>query len=325
MITLITAVPGSGKTLSAIAIILKAIAEKRMVYTNISGLQKELIDPTGVYLHDAPDDWRETPEGSLVIYDECQQPHLYPSDAKRGKVEDERLTAMETHRHTGHDLIFITQAPTFVHHHIRKLVGEHIHLYRARGVSGAMKYTWSHTCDNPNDRAEQQRADSYFWKYDKSLYKYYKSASVHTYKFKVPKKLATLSFFILMAIGYLIYKVFYNDGLSMLAGNEIHSLATQEPNTPATVKPTHNVPATVGGYTPPPTNYLAETTPERIYAFSAVPEAIPVSGCVSYRNKCMCFSEAGYTLELENKVCRDAIKSPLPRVIQQRSGNSRKV
>ncbi len=41
-------------------------------------------------------DWRDTPEGSLVVYDEAQQVHLYPSNAQRGPVTDERLTAMET-------------------------------------------------------------------------------------------------------------------------------------------------------------------------------------------------------------------------------------
>lgn len=143
MITLITAVPGSGKTLYAISLIDKANKEGRAVYQNIDGLKPEAFDnPTLIY--DAPADWRDTPDGSLVIYDECQQPHLYPATAKRGLVEDERLTAMETHRHTGHDLIFITQAPTFVHHHIRKLAGQHLHFYRARGISGAMRYEWSH-------------------------------------------------------------------------------------------------------------------------------------------------------------------------------------
>ena len=31
----------------------------------------------------------------------------------------------------------------FVHHHIESWSGLHIHLYRARGIKGAMKYEWS--------------------------------------------------------------------------------------------------------------------------------------------------------------------------------------
>ena len=191
MIKLITAVPGSGKTLSAIAMIIEVLEAGRPVFTNISGLVKDKF-PNNSLLQEAPDDWRDTPEGSLVIYDEAQQAHLYPSNAQRGKVEDERLTAMETHRHSGHDLVFITQAPTFVHHHIRKLVGEHIHLYRGRGVGGAMRYEWSHTCDSPNDRKEQERATGVFWKFPKEHFGYYTSAVMHTHKFKIPYKIVAI-------------------------------------------------------------------------------------------------------------------------------------
>ena len=112
MITLITAVPGSGKTLLAVGLIVDYIAEGRHVFHNIAGLQVDKFSRPDL-IHDAPTDWRDTPHGSVVIYDECQQPHLYPATAQRGAVDDERLTAMETHRHSGHDLIFITQAPTF--------------------------------------------------------------------------------------------------------------------------------------------------------------------------------------------------------------------
>ena len=86
MIKLITAVPGSGKTLSAIAMIIEGLVAGRPVFTNINGLVKDKF-PNNSLLQDAPDDWRDTPEGSLVIYDEAQQAHLYPSNAQRGKVE----------------------------------------------------------------------------------------------------------------------------------------------------------------------------------------------------------------------------------------------
>ena len=41
MITLITAVPGSGKTLLAITLIEAALKDMRPVYTNINGLVKD--------------------------------------------------------------------------------------------------------------------------------------------------------------------------------------------------------------------------------------------------------------------------------------------
>lgn len=223
MITLITAVPGSGKTLFSISLIDAANKERRSVYTNIEGLDKSKFDFPDL-IFDAPSDWRETPDGSLVIYDECQQPDLYPATAQRGLVNDPRLTAMETHRHTGHDLVFITQAPTFVHHHVRKLVGEHYHFYRAHGVSGAMRYKWSHTCDSPNDRQEQQRSDSVMWRFPKKYFPYYQSATVHTHKFKIPVKL----FFYFIPVVLILVPALYFIGNNKFFNSSLNTL----PNTP---------------------------------------------------------------------------------------------
>lgn len=246
MITLITAVPGSGKTLYSIGLIIEALNDSRPVYTNINGLIKDKF-PNNTLLFDAPDDWRDTPAGSLVIYDECQQPHLYPANAQRGLVSDERLTAMETHRHTGHDLVFITQAPTFVHHHVRKLVGQHIHLYRARGIPAASKYEWSHVVEQPNDRREQERADFVLWKFPKEHFSFYTSAVFHTHKFKMPAKLAILFSFIFLGVAYVVYNLISNDGLAMF-NNEVVSKPTPLPVQHALDLPNLSVDWTLTGY-----------------------------------------------------------------------------
>lgn len=216
MITLITAVPGSGKTLFAIGLIIDALNEKRPVYTNINGLVKDKF-PNNHLLFDAPSDWRECPHGAFVVYDEAQQPHLYPANAQRGLVSDERLTDMETHRHGGYDLVFITQAPTFIHHHIRKLVGRHVHLYRSSGIQGAVRYEWSHVCDSPNDRREQQRADSVIWKFPKQHFSFYTSAVKHTHKFKLPFKIAFIFGFILILFAFVAYRLFSGGGFGALS------------------------------------------------------------------------------------------------------------
>lgn len=297
MITLITAVPGSGKTLYAITLIEEALTAGRPVYSNINGLVRDKFTNPHL-LCDAPDDWRDTPEGSLVIYDEAQQPHLYPSNAQRGRVDDERLTAMETHRHSGHDLVFITQAPTFVHHHIRKLVGLHIHLYRSRGIKGAMKYEWSHTCDSPNDRGEQIRADSGPWPFPAKFFPYYTSAVIHTHKFRIPKKLMVLLVFILVLVivaASLSFSTFNSLAGEKEEGEAVQALATA----------------------PPPA-----TSP---YTWSSTPEAIPVAGCIASESKgrCQCFSEKGVTLDLPHAACLSIIASPFPRNIAVSSNNKK--
>ncbi|SUO93455.1 zonular occludens toxin domain-containing protein [Suttonella ornithocola] len=297
MITLMTAVPGSGKTLYAISLIDEANKAGRAVYQNIDGLKPEMFDNPSI-IYDAPADWRDTPDGSLVIYDECQQPHLYPANAKRGLVEDERLTAMETHRHTGHDLVFITQAPTFVHHHIRKLTGQHIHFYRARGIQGAMRYEWSHTCDSPNDRKEQQRADSVMWKFPKQYYGYYKSATIHTHKFSMPVKLKILLCFLIPAILYLGYRF---SNFSMFSPEKQETI--QEQQAPQTTIPT--------------SDKENKDVPDSPYNWTNTPETVPVMGCAANRkiNRCMCFGANGATLHMPHAQCLTVIDSPLPRGI----------
>lgn len=282
MITLITAVPGSGKTLWTIGEILKLQKEGRKIYARINGL---LID--GVL--DAPDDWRETPEGSVVIYDECQE--IFPSNAKPGVVHDDRITAMERHRHTGHDLYFITQAPTFVHHHIRKLVGRHIHLYRPNGIQGANLYTWNFTCDSPNDRQEQERADHVLWKYPKEHFQFYKSATVHTHKFRFPKKIGFVLALILCGFAFVGWQL--KDGLFTGTSANLAPLAAE-----------------VGQAEPPPAALASNQ-----YTWSSTPAAVPVAGCIASesRGKCMCFDKEGTTLAMDNAQCLSVIGSPLPR------------
>lgn len=279
MITLITAVPGSGKTLFTIGRILKALDEGRAVYARIDGLLIDKVKP-------APDDWRDTPEGSLVIYDEAQE--IFPSNARPGPVTDERLTSMEVHRHTGHDLVFITQSPSFLHHHIRKLTGEHIHLYRPNGMTGANVYTWGFAVSDPNDRREQERADHYLWKFPKEHYKLYKSATIHTHKFRIPRKITFLLALILLGAGGVAYSL--ADGFKSMQPLEADSSAAAEG---------------AGSAAPAP-------LPQSTFQWTQTPPVKPVSGCIESKRGCFCYDTSMTPLDLPLQQCRAIIQAPLP-------------
>lgn len=311
MITLLTAVPGSGKSLFCIGLILKAIEEGRPVYANIAGLTIDKCYP-------APDDWRDTPEGSLVIYDEAQQPHLYPSTANRGEVKDERLRAMEVHRHTGHDLVFLSQSPSFIHHHIRKLAGEHIHLYRTLGLQAATVYKWQHVVDSPNDRGEQSRSDSYPWKFPKEHYKLYKSATVHTHKFKIPKKLAALVGVICLVFAAVAWNASTNDQ-SILTGSAFSSQT--QPETASSAKA---APSEPGGVRAAATTGQKKALPATtsLYDWSTTETAKPVSGCIYNATRCQCFDTGGQLYAMAHAQCLSVASNMLPRSIHV-GGSSR--
>lgn len=285
MIYLITGVPGSGKSLKAVQLLLEWKAEGRTIYSDIEGLNVEGVLPS-------PHDWRDTPEGSVVMYDECQK--IYPSTGRAGVADDERIRAMETHRHTGHDLVFITQAPTFLHHHIRKLVGKHFHLYRAMGLKGATVYAWDKVCQDPDDKREQKLADTTRWTYPKELFKAYKSATVHTHKFKIPKK---LFFFLIAVAAALAFAVWLLSRSSL--GNYV-GLDDKDKAPIAAAGEGAMAPPAAGDFNNPLFRELS----------ALAPQTAAISGCVSGKF-CRCFDLDGFVIDLHETTCRDLAEGNL--------------
>jgi len=202
MIYLITGTPGSGKSLLAVQWILQWRREGRPVYADIEGLAVDGVDAS-------PDDWRDSPEGSVVVYDEAQR--LFSGTGRSGRSERDDVQALETHRHTGHDIVLTTQNPTLVHHHVRKLVGEHHHLERVFGTERASVFHWSKAINDTEDKVDRQKADVMVWRFPRSLYGYYSSATVHTQRRYIPKKLIWLSVFIVGMLALVSYSVMQID------------------------------------------------------------------------------------------------------------------
>jgi len=196
MIELITGTPGSGKTLYTTTLILQYIKEGRTVYTNINGLNIDGVE-------DAPDDWRETPEGSVVVYDECQM----IMGTKVGRNIPDFIEELTIHRHTGHDIILITQGPKLLHSFVRPLVGRHRHIDRVFGTNNARVYRAEHIIETVSPSALKS-LDQVMWSYPKDNFKLYQSASVHTVKASYPARLkfaVGLFVFLLVGFGFFAY------------------------------------------------------------------------------------------------------------------------
>jgi len=286
MITLITGVPGSGKTLRAVWMIKAERDKGRAVYSDIDGLDPLL----GVL--PAPLDWRDTPEGSFVVYDEAQK--TYPSTGKPGQSDDARIQALQTHRHTGHDIVYLTQAPTLIHHDIRKLVGLHVHVHRAAGLKRATLFTWDFAVQDPNDRREQERADTENWFYPKDLFKLYKSATIHTHKFNIPKKIAGALVVIALIVLYFGGRLWWNGGFSVVT----KANASDES-------------AAVGSaLAPTPAPMVSVVTPGREWTQASV---LPrIAGCALLTRSCRCWSSTGDQLDLTEAQCLNFASGPLP-------------
>jgi zona occludens toxin len=189
MISLITGLPGNGKTLFALWWIKqKAEKEKREVYYhNI----KDLTLPWHPF---EAEKWMELPKGSIIVMDECQ--FVFEKKPNGSKLP-EHYQQLATHRHHGYDIFLITQHPTLIDNFVRQLVGQHYHAVRKFGMARNTIYEWSAANPGPQNPSSQKSAVAMKWPFPKEVYGYYKSAEVHTVKRAIPMK-------VFLAIGLVI-------------------------------------------------------------------------------------------------------------------------
>lgn len=184
MIHLITGIPGSGKTLLAIELILKNTKSEntRPLYSNIEGLDFSKLN---CFPLEDPTEWYLMPDGAIIVIDECQR---WFRPRANGSVVPEYISRFETHRHNGHDIILITQSPMLIDSNIRKLVELHQHQVRTWGQSKRTIYEWYGCNDSPQPNNSESTALKTQKRFDSKLFEYYKSASLHTGKKRLPWK-----------------------------------------------------------------------------------------------------------------------------------------
>ena len=295
MITLSTGQPGAGKTLYSIWLI-KQLAEKENRTVYYSGIPDLTLDWTEI---ENPDKWYELPVGSIIVLDECQK--LFRPRGV-GTCVPESVAAMEVHRHKGLDIFLITQHPMLVDSNIRRLVGRHIHVQRAFGANAANIHEWGQVREN----CDKQRLDSQskLWKYPKEVFGYYKSAELHTVKFRPPVKA------VLLIIGPLLVAALIFFVVSWFSKKEEGippaPAATASKSAASAAAPS----AASGGSRSvvglesfqPVVPGLPWTAPR--YASVTEPTSAPVPvGCVQSAAKCSCFSDQGVVVDVSPGVC----------------------
>jgi zona occludens toxin (predicted ATPase) len=152
MITCFTGTPGGGKTYAAIVEMVRLLREGRTVYTNVDGHDKEKCRRALGYVAGAPEGqldgrlvymdkattlhfWEVVPNGAVVVLDEVHKiwsSRTYASEGNKAFAE-----WCSTHRHTGNDVILITQALDKLDGHVRSLI-EWTHRCRKVNFLGKM-------------------------------------------------------------------------------------------------------------------------------------------------------------------------------------------
>lgn len=317
MITLLTGLPGNGKTLYALWYIKqKAEREQREVfYNNIKDLNLPWT------LLDKPEEWMNCPAGSIIVLDEAQ--FVFPKKPNGAKLPD-HYEQLATHRHHGFDIYIITQHPSLVDNFVRQLVGQHFHAVRKFGMNRATIYEWSSCNPAPQNPSSQKSAIPFKWSYPKEVFGYYKSAEVHTVKRAIPAKIfLAIGFVIAVVVGgwFLMkqYSARYEkkpDAVSQTgdfggpgAVNVVDTANVREPTSLDEIDPVADAKEYMFNQTPRVVS-LPETAPK--YDALTVPVRVPVPamcvqiGSVSVAGKeirCKCYTQQATPMDIDFNMC----------------------
>lgn len=314
MITLITGAPGAGKTLNTLKLVQHEVGDTRPIfYAGIVDLQLPWQEKSYHELQD----WRSLPDGSAIVIDEADQ--WAPVRGNKGTAQ-EFITELARHRHRGFDFYIITQKPKMLDHHLRGLVGRHLHFERAFNRNATRQLEWQRCVDDPVDYHARQEAQTSRVNFDKDYFAVYKSAEVHTHKPRVPRK----AYFILGAMGVVVVCSVLL--ISRLSGSDPEPYAVKDPDSARSSVfdyPPDSTPIargfSLGGDDPAMTReeYIASWEPRlpdfehTAPAYDGVTEVktFPRPQCIySHRSgQCSCFTQQATPLNVSNAACRQIV------------------
>lgn len=322
---LVTAPPGTGKTLYLIKMIFEYLNQGRRVYSNIDQLKIEEVVKI-----DSNADWRDLPDGSVVIFDEAQEhpafsddpiipyPEYIESDIIQNESENQyrkRLIqekkrydreykqhleqikdiarALQIHRHFGFDIILATQHPSLLNRLTLNIVGEHYHLIRPFNAKACTIFFWRRKQDNPDSADAKKNVE---WKktikFNKHYFHLYRSANVHTHKLQIPIKYLVYMMFAMLLIGSPFYLASKSEGLKMLVG------AKQEKKEDVIVN--KEMPKDLTTFKAPVESKLPDQSIEST-------RIAMISESSVY---CRAYSGTGDLLDIEDELCRKLSKNP---------------
>lgn len=308
MIYLTTGGNGAGKTLFTLKDVRdQQLKENRPVYFHGFTANQILLD-WGWKEFD-PKKWQDLPDGSVCVFDECQ--NEFPAKIQ-GELPDYINAVAQFRRKRGFDFWMITPHPSLIHVNVRRLIESpswHRHFKRSFGADMVSELRFNHaemSCEKPNAGKSGQVS---MRAYPKEVYDWYKSASLHTGKRKLPKQL-WIFLACIVVIPVLIYFVWQ------------HFLNMGKVATDPAAKPGEAMQATAAGGAPVSkhmtiTEYL-ETRKPRIadlphtapmYDEVTKPVTAPYpAACVQDAKRCLCYTQQGTLMRTSGETCQQIVK-----------------
>lgn len=312
MIYLTTGANGAGKTLLTLKDVrAQQLKENRPVYYHGFEMDEAKAAEFGWQRFD-PKDWQSLPDGSICIMDECQ--NEFPLRRSGSDVPDYIQAIAQFRRKRGFDFWMICPHPSLIDVFVRRLIDKpswHRHLKRAFGadVVSVLRFAAPDMkCEEPGAGA---RGEVSMVAYPKEVYSWYRSASLHTGKKKIPRAV-----FVLAACAIAVPSAMY------FAITGVYSNATKQAK-PAT-ETIANVP---GGNTAQNGRQVAHVMTASDYVDSRTPrlkdfahtapayddvtkptEAPYPAACVQMGKTCKCYTQQATLLQVSGSVCLQIVQ-----------------
>lgn len=289
-----TGLNGSAKTLYTLSHV-KELADKtgRPVYqVGIRGCKLP-------WLTFNPEEWFKLPSGALIIFDEAQD---YFRPRPNGAPVPEYVARLEKQRHDGYDIFLTCPHPMDLDVVVRRTVGVHKHLMRWFGQD----ISTIHEFQGCRENADKSRngSEETPWPHDKKAYAYYESATLHTIKKRIPRKLLIFP----IAIAALASSVF-------VVAHWFHKSApgaTLQGSAAAagSAEPSHAVAYTLDSFKPR-IHDLPESAP-RYDGITRPVRAPKITGSMVFRGQCHLIQADGTVYPSTQQFCMDVVKNGLP-------------
>lgn len=253
-------------------------------------------------------DWQSTPDGSIHFVDECQNDMPVRPNASQVPPH---INALSEHRKHGKDFYLITQHPQNIDLFVRRLVGTpgwHRHFKRAPGVDMVSQLQWAAVngqCEKPGSGDSGQVTMRAM---PKEVYPWYKSASLHTGKTKLPRAVYVLVACLLTVpvLGFLAYKHFAAGPVQLVKAKPgVEAVAAAPGARPGRSAGPIGAVGTQSDYFEarvPRIPGLPHTAP--VYDSLTAVASIPYpAACVSSKSGCHCYTVQATPLDVSAAMC----------------------
>lgn len=315
MLYLITGTNGAGKTLNT----LKWVRE-RQLKENRPVAHNGRFDPIpGGELDSWKKidfkDWQNEPDGTIFLVDECHND--LPKAAPSAKPP-EYIRMLAEHRKRGFDFYLISQHPLNVDSFVRRLIGSpgwHRHLKRTFGGDLVSVIEWSSVNDKCEKDGSGKSGTVTMTPFPKDVFTWYKSASLHTGKKKIPKTVWML-LAMLVLIPLLLWGAYSRMQSNITKHIPENAVPGQTQSAPGgNASPNYNrAPAavmTANEYLQSRTARLPDF-PHTAPAYDQLtqPRDVPYpAACVAMANTCKCYSQQATVLRVSADICAQIVKN----------------